>query len=169
MGPVRTDLESGAIVVSERMEGARSVAFGLYFPTGSRWETRGNNGISHFIEHLVFKGTQRRSGEEINREIDLLGGATNAYTSKETLCLHSRVLPEHLDQVVALLADLASHALPDGLDPEVERERQVIIKYIVLDWTVTRIAREPDMSRAMVTRSIRLGLRRLKRRLEQSP
>jgi len=130
LGPKRTDLESGAIVVSEPMLGAQSVSFALYFPTGSRHETQQNNGISHFIEHLVFKGTRTRSAEEINREIDLLGGASNAYTGKEVLCLHSRVLAEHLTRVVDLFADLATHALPDGVDSEIEREREVILSEI---------------------------------------
>ena len=130
MGPRRTDLESGAIVVSERMAGATSVSFGLYFPTGSRYETQSNNGISHFIEHLVFKGTDRRAAAEINREIDLLGGASNAYTSKETICFHTRVLPVHLARAVELFGDLATRALPPGLEAEVEREREVILAEI---------------------------------------
>jgi predicted Zn-dependent peptidase len=112
------------------MPGAKSVSFGLYFPTGSRHETRLNNGISHFIEHLVFKGTRTRNAEEINREIDVLGGTSNAYTSKETLCFYSRVLPEQLPRVVALFADLATHALPDRLGSEVEHERAVILSEI---------------------------------------
>jgi predicted Zn-dependent peptidase len=117
------------------MLGADSVSFGLYFPTGSRHESVDNNGISHFIEHMVFKGTRTRSAEEINREIDLLGGGSNAYTGKETLCLHSRVLAEHLPRAVALFADLAAHALPsgvdsDGVDSEMEREREVILSEI---------------------------------------
>ncbi len=126
----RTDLESGAAVVSEAMVGVESVSFGLYFPTGSRCETRQNNGISHFIEHLVFKGTPSRSADEINREIDLLGGASNAYTSKETICLHARVLAEHLSRGVSFLAELATEGLPDGLEAEVERERKVILSEI---------------------------------------
>ena len=112
------------------MLGADSVSFGLYFPTGSRYETAQNNGISHFVEHLVFKGTQTRSAEEINREIDRLGGASNAYTSKETLCFHTRVLPDQLPHAVELFADLATHALRDGLDSEIEREREVILSEI---------------------------------------
>ena len=130
MRPRRTDLESGAIVASEPILGADSVSFGLYFPTGSRHESVDNNGISHFIEHMVFKGTRTRSAEEINREIDLLGGGSNAYTGKETLCLHSRVLAEHLPRALALLADLAVHALPSGVDSEIEREREVILSEI---------------------------------------
>ncbi len=130
MRPKRTDLESGAIVVSEPMLGAESVSLGLYFPTGSRHETLQNNGISHFIEHMVFRGTPRRSAEEINREIDLLGGASNAYTGKETVCLYSRVLGEHLERLIDLFADLATHGLPDGVESELEREREVILSEI---------------------------------------
>ena len=130
MKPRRTELEFGATVVSEVMAGVRSVALGLYFPTGSRHETPENNGISHFIEHLVFKGTRRRSADEINREIDLLGGASNAYTSKETICLHARVLGEHLPRIVEFFSDMSMEALPPGLDDEIERERAVILSEI---------------------------------------
>jgi len=126
----RTLLESGVTVVSEAMPALRGVAFGMYFPTGSRHETRANNGISHFLEHLVFKGTERRSADEINREIDLLGGASNAYTSKEVVCFHARVLGEHLPRIVEFFADMATGALPQGVDAEVERERDVILSEI---------------------------------------
>ncbi len=130
MTPRRTRLDSGATVVSEALPAVESVAFGLYFPTGSRHETAENNGISHFIEHLVFKGTRRRSADEINREIDRLGGASNAYTTKESICLHARVLAEHLPRVVEFFSDLTADALPDGIDQEVEREREVILAEI---------------------------------------
>ncbi len=126
----RTQLASGASVVSESMSGVESVSIGLYFPTGSRHETLRNNGVSHFIEHLVFKGTPSRSADEINREIDLLGGASNAYTSKETICLHGRVLAQNLPRLLSLFGDLASEALPAGVEVEVERERQVILSEI---------------------------------------
>ncbi len=130
MTPRRTELDCGATVVSEAMAGVRSVALGLYFPTGSRHATPDNNGISHFIEHLVFKGTRRRTADEINREIDLLGGASNAYTSKETICLHARVLGEHLPRIVEFFSDMATDALPPGLEEEIERERAVILSEI---------------------------------------
>ena len=126
----RTDFESGATVVSEFRPGVESACLALYFPTGSRHETPQTNGISHLIEHLVFKGTERRSAEEINREIDLLGGASNAYTSKETICLHGRVLSRHLPRLLDLYADMAVHALPPGLEREVELERTVILSEI---------------------------------------
>jgi predicted Zn-dependent peptidase len=117
-------------VVSETLGGVEGVSFGLYFPTGSRHETPENNGISHFIEHLVFKGTPSRTADEINREIDLLGGGANAFTSKETLCLHARVLSEHLPRLVDLFGDLAVNALPEGVEQEVDREREVILSEI---------------------------------------
>ena len=125
-----TRLDSGAVVVSQAMLEVESVAFGMYFPTGSRHETSANNGISHFIEHLVFKGTPSRTGDEINREIDVLGGGSNAYTSKETLCFHGRVLAPHLPRLLELYADLAAHALPAGLEAEFEREREVLLSEI---------------------------------------
>jgi len=112
------------------MPGTRSVALGLHFPTGSRHETVENNGISHFIEHLVFKGTRTRSADEINREIDLLGGVSNAYTSKESICLHGRVLSEHLPRLLEFFSDVAGQALPEGVEEEVERERTVILSEI---------------------------------------
>ena len=130
MPPERSVLDSGASVVSESMPSVESISLGLYFPTGSRHETQLDNGVSHFIEHLVFKGTPRRSADQINREIDLLGGVSNAYTSKETICLYARVLAETLERLLALFGDLATEALPAGVEEEVERERRVILSEI---------------------------------------
>ena len=130
MPPKRTVLESGVTVVSEPMPGVESLSLGLYSPTGSRHETLRDNGVSHFIEHLVFKGTPHRSADEINREIDQLGGVSNAYTSKETICLYGRVLAENLTRLLALFGDLATDALPAGVEEEVERERTVILSEI---------------------------------------
>jgi predicted Zn-dependent peptidase len=130
LGARRTNLESGATVVSEQRPGVESASLGLYFPTGSRHETPQINGISHLIEHLVFKGTRQRSAAEINREIDLLGGVSNAYTSKETICLHGRVLARHLPRLMDLYADMAVGALPPGLEDDVELEREVILSEI---------------------------------------
>jgi predicted Zn-dependent peptidase len=126
----RTELSSGAIIISERMLGVQSATFGLYFPTGSRHENLENNGISHLLEHLVFRGTRKRSADEVNCEIDLLGGTANAYTSKEVICLHAHVLAEHLPRIVELYGDLAAEALPPGLETEFERERGVILQEI---------------------------------------
>jgi predicted Zn-dependent peptidase len=112
------------------MSGVEGVSFGLYFPTGSRHESPRLNGISHFIEHLVFKGTPGRTADEVNREIDWLGGASNAYTTKELVCLHTRVLSENLPRAFEFFADLATESLPAGIEPEVERERTVILSEI---------------------------------------
>jgi predicted Zn-dependent peptidase len=130
MSARRTRLRSGATVVSETMAAMESVSFGLHFAIGSRDETVETNGISHFLEHLLFKGTRRRSADEINRAIDRLGGGSNAYTSKETLCLHARVLAQDLEEHFELYADMATGALPPGVDEEVEREREVILTEI---------------------------------------
>ena len=133
MIPRRTELESGPLVVSAPVPGVGSIAFGLYFPTGSRDETRDSNGISHFLEHLLFKGTPSRTVDQINREIDLLGGASNAFTSKEVLCFHARVLSEHLSRLTGLFGDLASNGLGEGvpgLAEQVRRERAVILQEI---------------------------------------
>ncbi|MCE2391793.1 MAG: insulinase family protein [Proteobacteria bacterium] len=126
----RTDLDFGVVVVSDAMPGVEGTSLGLYFPTGSRHETPETNGIAHFIEHLVFKGTSTRSADAINREIDLLGGGSNAYTTKEHTCLHARVLSENLDRAMHLLADLVTAGLPEGIGVEVERERGVILSEI---------------------------------------
>ena len=130
MPPRRTDLDFGAVVVSEPMPGAACASVGLYFPTGSRHETLATNGSAHFIEHLMFKGTARRSADAVNREIDCLGGASNAFTSKEVVCLHSRVLGEDLGRAFGLLAELATEGLPEGIETELERERGVILSEI---------------------------------------
>jgi predicted Zn-dependent peptidase len=130
VGARRTSLESGAVVASVPLVGVESATFALYFPTGSRYETVETNGISHFLEHLVFKGTPTRSADQVNREIDLLGGGANAFTSKEALCFHARVLAEHLPRLAALFGDLAAHGLPAGVEPELEREREVILSEI---------------------------------------
>jgi len=126
----RTELSSGVTVVTEAMLGVQSATFGLYFPTGSRHENPDHNGISHLLEHLVFRGTRTRDADQINREIDLLGGTANAYTSKEVLCLHGHVLAEDLPRMVALFGDLSVAALPPGIDTEFERERAVILQEI---------------------------------------
>ncbi len=130
MGARLTRLRSGITVVSETMGGLESVSFGLHFRIGSRHETRETNGISHFLEHLLFKGTRRRSADDINRTIDQLGGGSNAYTSKETLCLHARVLAHDLEEHLELYADMVTGALPPGVDADVEREREVILTEI---------------------------------------
>jgi len=126
----KTVLPNGLRLVTERMPHVRSVSMGIWVAAGSRDEQPAQSGISHFIEHMVFKGTKRRDAKQIALEIDSIGGASNAFTSKEATCFHARVLDEHTPVMVDLLADIF---LDSVYDPkEIERERQVILQEIGL-------------------------------------
>ena len=110
------------------MEGVESVSFGLFVPTGSRYETPQNNGISHFIEHLVFKGTRNRSAKEIALAMDSVGGQMDAFTSKEYTCFYAKVLDQHLPEAIDILCDIVRRP---KFDPEeIERERRVVLEEI---------------------------------------
>jgi len=121
-------LTNGLRVITDEFPHFHSAAVGVWLNVGSRDEAPEENGLTHFLEHMAFKGTLRRSALEIAREIDQLGGSCNAFTSKENTCFHGRVLAEHLDRAVDLLSDLALH--PDYQDQDLERERQVILEEI---------------------------------------
>ncbi len=110
------------------MPQVRSVAIGLWVRAGSRWEPPGVAGISHFIEHLLFKGTTSRSAEEIARAIDSVGGTLDAFTSRENTCFFAKVLGEHLPLAVDLLSDLLLHPRLDSED--LEKERRVVLEEI---------------------------------------
>ena len=121
-------LPNGIVVLTERIPHVKSVAVGLWGRVGSRDEPAPRAGISHFIEHLLFKGTERRSAEEIAKAIDAVGGTLDAFTSRESTCFYAKVLGEHLPLAVDLITDLLLHA---RLDPEdLERERQVVLQEI---------------------------------------
>ncbi len=122
-------LPSGVRVVTEAVPGAASVALGFWVDTGSARETPEENGVSHFIEHLVFKGTGRRSPRAIAEEIECLGGSINAFTGKEHTCFHARIASDHLHTAVDVLADLVSDALLRPAD--IELERDVVLQEIV--------------------------------------
>src|ERR1700691_2776725 len=92
----REVLPNGLVVITEPMPHLRSVSVGIWVRAGSRREPAGLNGIAHFIEHMVFKGTARRSAEQIAREVDSVGGLLDAFTSKESACFNAKVLDEHL-------------------------------------------------------------------------
>ncbi len=129
-GVALTELGSGLRVVTETMPSVRSVALGLWVRTGSRDEGTGEEGLSHFLEHLLFKGTPEHSAIEISELLDGMGASANAATSKETTQLHVRFLDEHADEAFELLAAmLAEPTLPDD---EVETERQVILEEIAM-------------------------------------
>ena len=121
-------LDNGLTVLTETMSDIRSVAVGIWLKRGSRHEELEDSGISHFIEHMVFKGTIRRSQVQIAQELDAIGGQSDAFTTKEYASFHAKVLDEHLPVVMDLLSDIV---LNPRFDPEeLERERKVILEEI---------------------------------------
>lgn len=121
-------LSNGLTILTEEMPTLRSVSLGVWLKQGSRHETPEENGVSHFIEHLLFKGTERRSAAEIAKTIDAIGGQCDAFTSKEYTCFYARVLDEHLPRALDLLSDIVLHP---KFDPEnIEKERKVIFEEI---------------------------------------
>ena len=127
----RTVLPSGLIVLTERMEHVRSVAMGVWMRAGSRHEVPELNGISHFVEHMVFKGTRSRSAQRIAREVDAIGGNLDAFTGKETVCFNIKVLDEHVPTALDVLSDLVLN--PVFASEEIARERGVILEEIKMD------------------------------------
>src|ERR1700726_4554506 len=127
----REVLPNGLVLVAEHMPHMRSVAIGIWVRAGSRGEPSGLNGIAHFIEHMVFKGTERRSAEEIAREMDSVGGMLDAFTSKEQICFNAKVLDEHLPIAFDIIADLVLRPKFDSED--VKKERQVVLEEIKMD------------------------------------
>jgi len=121
-------LPNGLVVITEPMEHVHSVSVGIWLRTGSRCEPPGLNGISHFIEHMVFKGTTRRTAEDIAREVDSVGGMLDAFTSKEMVCFNTRVLDEHLPKAFDVLADMVLD--PKFAEDEIDREKSVILEEI---------------------------------------
>jgi len=124
----KTVLENGIRVLSQELPGSRSVSMGIWVENGSRHESQNQNGISHFIEHLFFKGTEKRSAARIAEEIDAVGGVLNAFTGKEYTCYYAKVLDQHLPLAIDLLADIFLHSVFD--QEEIERERTVILQEI---------------------------------------
>jgi predicted Zn-dependent peptidase len=125
-----TELEGGFRVVTEVVPSVRSVALGLWVRTGSRDEDPPRAGVSHFLEHLLFKGTERHSAIEISELFDGMGASTNAATSKESTHLHARFLDEHTERAFDLAAEmLLAPSLPPG---EVDSEREVVLEEIAM-------------------------------------
>ena len=121
-------LKSGITLITEKKSYFNSVSIGLWVKTGSVYEPAELNGISHFIEHLLFKGTKNRTYKAINREIDLMGGALNAFTGTELTCLYTKVLYKNFDNAIDLLVDLMFNSLfPED---EIEKEKSVILQEI---------------------------------------
>ncbi len=124
----KTVLDNGIRVISEHIPHLHSASIGVWVSTGSRHERESERGISHFIEHMLFKGTDRRSARDIAREIDSVGGVLNAFTSREHTCYYAKVLSTFLPKAVDLLADILLNSL--FADEDVEKERQVILQEI---------------------------------------
>src|SRR5271157_635397 len=101
----RQALPNGLTIITEQMSHIRSASIGIWLETGSRDEDPEWNGISHFIEHMVFKGTKHRTAEEIARQVDSIGGNMDAFTSKESICFNVKVLDEHVPLALEILSD----------------------------------------------------------------
>ena len=115
-------LPNGLVVVTETMNHVRSVSIGVWVRNGSRREVTEQNGLAHFMEHMVFKGTERRSAEAIAREMDSVGGMLDAFTSKEQICFNAKVLDENLPIAFDVIADLVLRPRFDSED--VAKEQQ---------------------------------------------
>jgi predicted Zn-dependent peptidase len=124
-------LPNGLVVITETMAHVRSVSVGVWVRNGSRRESPEENGLAHFIEHMVFKGTERRSAEAIAREMDSVGGMLDAFTSKEQICFNAKVLDEHLPIAFDVIADLILR--PNFDSEDVKKEQQVILEEIKMD------------------------------------
>jgi len=121
-------LPNGLVVITEPMEHVHSVSVGIWLRSGSRREPAELNGISHFVEHMVFKGTARRTAEDIAREVDSVGGMLDAFTAKEMVCFNTRVLDEHLPKAFDVLADMVLE--PKFAPDDIAREQSVILEEI---------------------------------------
>ncbi len=126
----RTVLPGGLRVITEAMPGARSATLGLWINVGSRDETRSLAGATHFLEHLLFKGTRRRTAMDISSELDAVGGELNAFTGKEFTCYHARVLDVDVPLAIDVICDMVTSSLIPS--SEVESERDVILEEIAM-------------------------------------
>lgn len=120
--------QNGVRVVLENIPTVRSVAIGVWIGTGSRNETLENNGISHFLEHMFFKGTKTRTAREIAESFDSIGGQVNAFTSKEYTCYYAKVLDNHASYALEILSDMFFHSTFD--ETELHKEKNVVFEEI---------------------------------------
>jgi predicted Zn-dependent peptidase len=127
----RATLPNGIRIVTEHMPHVRSVSVGIWIGTGSREETDDQTGLSHFVEHMVFKGTKNRSAEQIARSVDSIGGGLDAFTSKELVSYNVKVLDEHLPNAFDVIADLTLNPLFKPAD--IEKEKGVILEELKME------------------------------------
>src|SRR5689334_17979218 len=126
-----TTMPNGVRVITETMPHVRSVSVGIWIGNGSRRESPEQNGLSHFIEHMVFKGTSKRSAEDIARSVDSIGGNLDAFTSKEMVCFNTKVLDQHLPLAFDVLADLVLNPL--FREEDMAKEKGVILEELKMD------------------------------------
>jgi len=124
----KTRLSNGVCVITKAIPQVRSVSMGVWVNVGARDESQDENGLSHFIEHMIFKGTRKRSAYQIAKEFDAIGGHTNAFTAMEATCYHAKVIDTHTETMVDILSDIFLNSLFD--EAEIEKERMVIIQEI---------------------------------------
>jgi predicted Zn-dependent peptidase len=124
----KTVLANGITILTKEMPHVRSVSMGVWVNVGARDESLEENGLSHLIEHMIFKGTRKRTAYQIAKEFDAIGGQTNAFTAMENTCYHARVLESHVDTMVDVLTDIFLNSVFDA--GEVDRERPVILQEI---------------------------------------
>ena len=127
----KTQLPNGVAVVSELMPHVRSISIGVWVTTGSRHERPEQNGISHFVEHMVFKGTTSRSAEDIARSVDSVGGHLDAFTAKEMISFNTKVLDEHLPYAFYVLSDLVLN--PVFRAEDIQKEQGVVLEELKMD------------------------------------
>lgn len=124
----KSELKNGVRIITEKLDHYRSVSLGIWVGAGSRDEDAEKSGISHFIEHMIFKGTRHRNNLQIAKELDAIGGLSNAFTSKEYTCFHSKVLDKHFPVLAEIMSDIFLNSV---FDPDhIDKERQVILQEI---------------------------------------
>lgn len=123
-----TRLDNGLTVASDRMESVETVSLGAWIGVGTRHEHADRNGVAHFLEHMVFKGTKRRSARDIAEQIEAVGGQLNAYTGRENTAFYAKVLSEHLPLALDIISDILQHSVFD--QTELARERAVVLQEI---------------------------------------
>ena len=128
MPVAKTALKNGIRIITQKMPHTRSVSMGVWVNVGARDETATESGLSHFIEHMIFKGTRRRTAYQIAKEFDAIGGHTNAFTTMENTCYHAKVMDTHTETMVDILSDIFINSIFD--QEEFDKERPVILQEI---------------------------------------
>jgi predicted Zn-dependent peptidase len=124
----RIELDNGVRILAENIPTVRSVSIGVWIGTGSRFENKEENGISHFLEHMFFKGTEKRTAAEIAESFDRIGGQVNAFTSKEYTCYYAKILDDHAEYAVDVLSDMFFNSVFDEV--ELKKEKNVVFEEI---------------------------------------